>query len=257
MDVFEIQFPDLTVARYPRGRVKELITSQRVEQHWPARLKGDAEWFTVAYLIETTGDLASSVPKPPATMSDGTEDGPSFPSAEAAQTEVTPSIKGSPAVNTSLENHETVIASIGQRSLVGFLKGEGLAMTNVILTDQRIYGRGRIIDRSVSAEAWVVGDVSAISAASLLKTSDWKKLAFGICLLFCALVILQFSQWIGAFVFIVGTFFVTLYFLTRRKVLQINLSGQAYNFAIGGVDDETILSFMEQAILFLANRNKL
>ena len=261
MDVFEIQFPDQTVARYPRDRVMDLISLQKVKPHWSARLKGTNEWSTLDQVIgratALSGAPAISVPRPPASMSGGEVDPSPTRSADAAPIQFTPEIKTRPAAQVLLENQETVIASIGQKMLVGFLKGEGLAMTNIILTDKRIYGRGRLIDRSVSVEGWMVGDVSAISAVSLVKASDWKKLAFGVLLFFVALVVLKISELVGALIFMAATVFLIVYFVTRRKVLQFNLTGLAYNFSMGGVDDETIRSFMEQTILFLANRKKL
>lgn len=235
MDLIEIQFPDLTVARYPRDRVIDLIASQKVRQHWLARLKGTEEWFSVEHLIGHPAPQAVEhivpAPKSQPGLSGGVEDAAPSRFRVEPLTQMTPEVKVGPAAQNFLENKETVIASIGQNSLVGFLKGEGLAMTNIILTDKRIYGRGKVIDRSISAEGWLVGDVSAISAVALFKASDWKKLAFGICLFFVALMSSKFSSLVAACVFMVGTAFVILYFSTRRKFYEFTVDFAQYCFA--------------------------
>lgn len=258
--MIEIKFPDLTVARYSRERVLDLLTLQSVERVWPARFKGAEEWFTVEHLLGLTSapaaEPATAGPQPPP-VADGITVGASLEGCPvSAPSKGTPEIRAEPAARQPLQNNETVISSIGQKSLVGFLKGEGLSMTNIILTDKRIYGRGKVIGKSLSAEAWLVGDVSAVSAVALFKASEWRKLVFGIFLFFVSFVASQYSNLISASTFTVGTVSVILYFLSRRKILQINLNGLAYDFAMGGVDDEHIRSFMEQTILFLANRNK-
>lgn len=151
---------------------------------------------------------------------------------------------------------ETVVASIGQRALVGFLKGDGIASTQVVITEKRIYVRGRAITRSSSEQIRMMGDLPSICSLSLHNYSNWVKLALGILLFVVAVTVGTLPGLVqgavGGVTFFLATLVTLSFFLTRRRYLRINMHGTPYDVSMQGVNDDQILAFMDTSMAYLS-----
>ncbi|MCW1921189.1 hypothetical protein OKA05_01410 [Luteolibacter arcticus] len=249
--LIEITFPDRSVSRYPLGRVKELLQAEKIGRGWPARIAGTGEWIDLDSLVSSEDARIRPADRPEVS----TQAAPSHAISHAVG-----KVSPSPALASfpSFGADETVIASIGQHALVGFVKGEGIASTQVVLTARRIYVRGRSFTRTVSEQLRMIGDLTSICSLSLHNYSNWPKLVFGV-LLFLTSVAAGTSgggmteQIVGGVTFFVGTWLIISFFITRRRYLRINMGGEPYDVSMEGVDDEQVLSFIDTSMAYLSH----
>lgn len=230
--LLELRFPDGTISRYPSDKLKELLSQGRVQANWMARRPSEELWSTVELCLLSRPNGLSS----PTTVSTSNE-------------------------------AEEIVASIGQRSIVGFLKREGIASTQVVLTKQRIYGKGRTLALSTSSKTRIVGDLTKLSSIGIEHQSKWRLLVIGVILIAChigSLVVLNnmdryLSRQLGPYLFLsplflIGSWLVTSYFISRRRLLVLNFSGHIYQFSMSGIPEEIVEQFVDKVIKALNNR---
>ena len=236
--MMEIEFPDGAISRYPAAVARNLVAQGRVLAKWRARTPGKEDWLTVEELLEG----------PPSTNDINT------PAPSSAASSVRQSMG-----TTSQSEDGPVLASIGQKSMIGLLKGEGLASTWLVLTPSRIYGNGRTLTSGTSSRTRIVADISKLSSISMEYRSRWILLVIGFLLMGVTFLLLlsvqnQFLSYFLAPLFLIGSFMVVVYFLTRRRFLVLNLSGYACIFSMSGVPEDEVLAFVERVITVLGQR---
>lgn len=227
----EIRFPDGTCSRYPSEVVKNLISQGRIQSDWSARADGTEEWSTVASAMTNTSNQSTT-----RTQAD----------------------RPAKATNPQSEKEE-ILASIGQRSLVGLLKGEGLASTSLVLTPIRIYGNGRTFTAGSSSKTRVVAELTNLSSISMEHKSKWLLLVVGFILMAITFVMLlaiqsQILSYFLAPLFLIGSSMIVIYFITRQRFLVLNFSGHPYYFSMSGVPENEVLAFTECVISVLGQR---
>ena len=170
----------------------------------------------------------------------------------------TPTERPAKAINPQSEKEE-ILASIGQRSLVGLLKGEGLASTRLVLTPIRIYGNGRTFTAGSSSKTRVIAELTNLSSISMEHKSKWLLLVVGFILMAITFVLLlaiqsQILSYFLAPLFLIGSSMVVIYFITRQRFLVLNFSGHPYYFSMSGVPENEVLEFAECVISVLGQR---
>jgi hypothetical protein len=129
------------------------------------------------------------------------------------------------------DEEERQVASIGQTYTAGFLSGEGISKTCLVLTTQRLSGVGKKYGKDYIQESFVA-DLRDVSSIGIIYRKPIVPLVLGI--IFCVTIV---GLPIGLICLIVA-------FVAKERFAAINVHGFEYAFSLRGVPLETAEQFL-------------